>query len=238
MSRFDVRLPSSRPGIAFTARITATVLTRPPYPDTPEEVAGLIRAALREAAYDIAGQCDPLDLVSASDICTRHLSRSRSLATKPPVEFRADLRLALSYDDRAAIATLLDAQRRQAVADALRQQMTQALAEELADPAAVLARWFERGGTDWNELPDTARVQDIAEIFAGYRPTHEQGTEHQVLELLREFLSSFPEPAQKRMLYAYLAAGMRGADRPQHAAKAQALLNGHTSPSHPLPGDA
>ncbi len=37
---FDARLPSTYPGIAFTARITARVVTEPPFPDAlAEEIA-------------------------------------------------------------------------------------------------------------------------------------------------------------------------------------------------------
>ncbi|MEO3842773.1 hypothetical protein [Streptomyces sp. B22F1] len=233
LPRFDVRLRSSRPGIAFTARIRVTVLSDPPYPGNSEELAGAIRDTLRDAANDIAKQCDPTDLTTATDRYRRHLAGPRSLATSPPVEFRADLDLTLRPDDEAAVATLLAAQRRQTVADVLRRQKTDALAAELADPAAVLAWWLDRHETDWSQFPETERRQDIANAFARYRPEHEHTTEHQLLELLREFLATFAEPSQKRMLYALLAAGMRGVDRPQQAAKAQDLLNGHAPPAEP-----
>jgi hypothetical protein len=228
LPRFDVRLRSLRPGIAFTARIKAIVVSEPPYPHSIEELAGTIRSTLRDAANDISGKCDPTDLATASDRCRIHLARTRSMAGDPPVEFRADLvTLTLRHDDAAAVGTLLDAQRRQGVADVLRRQRTDALADELASPAAVLARWLERDNSDWSQLPQAEHLQGIADAFVQHRPEHTQTPEHQLLEILREFLATFPELHEKRMLYALLAAGMHRAGRPEHATKTQALLNGH-----------
>ncbi|MDO0930784.1 hypothetical protein QQY66_03485 [Streptomyces sp. DG2A-72] len=228
LTRFEVRLRSSCPGIGFTARITATVLTEPPYPGTTEEIARAVRTALRRAAGEVSTDCDPADLASARDVLGQHLARQRQLPTDPPVEFTAELTLDLLPDDRTAVATLLAAQRQQAVTDMVRRQKTDALAAELADPAALLVRWVEREGVDWSKLSDLAdNVTRVAEVFAQHRPEDERTVEHGAVEVLREFLTSFPEHAQKRMLYALLAAGMDTTQRPQHAAKALALLNGH-----------
>lgn len=229
---FNVRLPSTYHGIAFTAHIRPRVLTAPPYPGAIDELAGKIRDQLRKAAYDIATECDPTDLATAIDRCERHLGSTRSLAGDPPLEFSARLRrLELLHEDRVAVATLLAAQRRQSVVDALRRQKTEALAAHLIDPAAVLVQWLDRDGADWQHLPDQDHLEDIAGRFAQFRPERERSPEHQLLEILREFLASFPESSQKRALYALLAAGMHRADRPQIATKVQALLNGHTAPT-------
>ncbi|MFF4502701.1 hypothetical protein [Streptomyces sp. NPDC001401] len=135
------------------------------------------------------------------------------------------------------MAALLAAQRQQAMTDILRRQAAEAIASELADPVALLVRWVERDDADWSKLSTVLGEADkMAEVFARYRPEHERTVEHQALEVLREFLASFPEPSQKRMLYTLLAAGMENAQRPQHALKAQALLNGN-APSV-LAGDA
>ncbi|MGW0705879.1 hypothetical protein ACWD4G_07905 [Streptomyces sp. NPDC002643] len=134
----------------------------------------------------------------------------------------------LAPDDRAAVADLLAAQRGQAVADVLRRQRTDAVAAELADPAALLLRWIERDGSDWSRLSAVvADAEKVAEVFARHRPAHERTVDHEALEVLREFLGSFPDPSQKLMLYTLLAAGMDHAKRPQHAAKTLSLLNGH-----------
>lgn len=230
LTRFEVRLRSACPGIGFTARITATVLTELPNPSPVEEIAGAVRTMLRDAASKVSKTCDPADLASARDICGQHLARLRQLPTDPPIEFTAQLALDLLPDDRAAVAALLAAQRRQAVTDTLRQQKTDALAAELADPAALLARWIERDNADWSQLARFAdEANAVAEVFARYCPEDEKSVEHEAVEVLREFLASFPDHTQKRMLYTLLAAGMDSAQRPHHAAKVQALVNGHAA---------
>lgn len=227
---FDARLPSTYPGIAFTARITARVVTEPPFPMQAEEIATQIRKVLREAAADISRACDPADLVSARDACAQHLRRRRRLEINPPVEYEATVTLELAPADQEAVSSLLAAQRRQTVADVLRNQRTEALARELADPAAVLVRWSEQDQADWAKPPSITAIREVAEAFAQYRPEHEQAVEYEALELLRDFLNSFPDLPQKQMLFTVLAAGMRHADRPEHSAKATALLNGHAAP--------
>ncbi|MFG3247816.1 hypothetical protein [Streptomyces sp. NPDC048187] len=230
LTRFEVRLRSACPGIGFTARITATVLTEPPYPGTDEEIAAAVRNVLRRAAADVSASCDPADIASAQDVVGQHLRHRRSLPTDPPVDFRAKVTLELLPDDQAAVGSLLAAQRRQAVTDILRRQTSEAVAAELAQPAALLARWVERDDADWSQISTVVGdVAKVAEVFAEYRPEHERTIEHQALEVLREFLSSFPDPSQKRMLYTLLAAGMENAQRPHHAVKAQTLLNSHAT---------
>ncbi|MEV5943430.1 hypothetical protein [Streptomyces sp. NPDC051994] len=121
------------------------------------------------------------------------------------------------------MATVLAAQRRQAVTDILRRQRTEALVDELANPAAVLARWIEQDHADWSKPPATEDVQ----VFAQYRPQRERAVEYEALEILRDFIDGFPELHQKQMLFTLLASGMQRAGRPEHAAKVATLLNGH-----------
>ncbi|MEU5439905.1 hypothetical protein [Streptomyces griseofuscus] len=91
-------------------------------------------------------------------------------------------------------------------------------------------RWIEHGNADWSQLPAFAdKVNTVAEVFARHRPEDERTVEHEAVEVLREFLASFPDHTQKRMLYTLLAAGMDSAQRPHHAAKAQALVNGYAA---------
>lgn len=236
LSKFEVRLPSSMSGIAFTALITATVTTAPPYPQRPGELAAAIRDVLRNAASDVAAACDPADLSWARDICGRHLARRRCLPTDPPVEFHATLKLGLLPDDQSAVTALLAAQRQQAVADALRQQKTDATAQELSRPAAVLARWIEGQPNTWNGLPDLTAVQKIADAFAEHRPARERAVEYAALEIVRDFLNSFQDPPQRRMLYEVLAASMHHTKRPGHAAQAEALLDEHPPTTGPVSG--
>ncbi|MET9296867.1 hypothetical protein [Streptomyces sp. NPDC003077] len=230
-SRFDVRLPSLHDGIAFAARISVTEVSDPPYPQPVEETAAEIRQVLRKAAIEFARTCDPADLVSARDALGVHLGRSRSLPGSAPIVFRAALTLDLLPGDQSAMAALLTAQRNQAIADVLRRQKTEALARELAEPAAVLARWIEQEHADWAHPPSKDTVRTVTQSFAQYRPTHERAVEFEALELIRDFLDSFPDLSQKQMLYALLAGGMHHAGRPEHAAKAAALLDGRALPA-------
>ncbi|MEU3047306.1 hypothetical protein AW27_015285 [Streptomyces sp. PCS3-D2] len=236
LTRFEVRLSSNVPGIAFTARITATVHTGPPYPQSPDEMAGAIRATLRKAAADVAHECDPADLGSARDACGSHLARRRTLPTEPPVEYTAKVALDLSPDDQAAVASLLTAQRRQAVTDALRRQRTHAMAKELTEPAAVLVRWIEQQPDGWSSPPERKVIDEIAAAFTQYRPDHERAIEYAALEVIREFLDSFQDPPQRRAIYEVLAAGMRHAKRPDHAARTEALIGGHPLSTDPASG--
>lgn len=225
LSGFDVRLRSACPGIGFAARITATVVTRPPYPGTGSEIVSAVRESLRRAAGDISITCDPADLATARDVIAKHLLRPRALPTDPPVEFRAGVTLDLLPGDRAAVGSLLSAQREQATADILRRQKAEAMAAELADPAVLLLRRLERDTAEWSGL--AALVEDaekVAALFARFRPERERTIEHELLEIARDFVGSFPDAVQKRMLCALFAGGMESAGRPLLAAKVLALL--------------
>ncbi|OKI02413.1 hypothetical protein A6A06_15340 [Streptomyces sp. CB02923] len=206
-------------------------VSEPPYPHPVEETASKVRQVLRKAATEFARTCDPADPASAHDALGAHLGYQRSLPSSPPVVFEAALTLDLLPDDRSAVAALLAAQRKQTVADVLRRQKIEALARELTNPAAVLARWIEQDHADWAQPPCEDAVRTIAQSFAQYRPAHERTAEFEALELIRDFLDSFPDLSQKQMLYALLAGGMHHTNRPEHAAKAAALLDGRTPPA-------
>ncbi|MFF9403466.1 hypothetical protein [Streptomyces sp. NPDC014744] len=236
LTRFEARLPSSVDGIGFHAQITATVHTDPPYPQGADEIAADIRTTLRRAAADVSKECDPADLATIRDICGRHLANRRFLSTDPPIEYDAKADIDLLPDDQVAVNVLLAALRRQATADAVRRQQTDSLARELADPAAVLTRWIDQQPDRWGSPPKTEVIEQIAAVFAQYRPERERTVDHAALELIREFLASFQEPPQKRMVYEVLAAGMHHARRPDHAARAEALLDKHEPVSAPTSG--
>ncbi|WP_139140738.1 hypothetical protein [Streptomyces abyssalis] len=125
------------------------------------------------------------------------------------------------------MTALLDAQRRQTVVDTVRRQRGEAIARELSVPAGLLVRWSEQEQPNWSDLPDLTEIAKTAQAFAEYRPEHERTLEFEALEVLRDFLSSFPDKPQKEMLYTILAQGMRHAQRPAHAARVEKLLNGH-----------
>jgi hypothetical protein len=132
------------------------------------------------------------------------------------------------------VDALLAAHRRQTIDDALRRQRMHALATDLSDPAAALTWWLDQKGADWNTLPTAETLDRVAGLISQYRHTRDQPLEYQLLEMLRSFLSSFPDDPQKQLLIAMMARGMRAADRPLHAAPVEALLNGHTptAPAH------
>ncbi|MFJ1754980.1 hypothetical protein [Kitasatospora sp. NPDC088134] len=189
-----------------------------------DEVADRVRGVLRESAREVSCGCDPADPDSARDVLTRHLRQHRRLEADPGVEFRATIVMGLAPGDRTAVDRLLDAQRRQAVVEALRQQRTDALAKELCDPAGVLARWAEQESVDWTRPPTPDTAAAVARAFAGYRPESERSVDLAVLEVLRDFLASFPEQAQRKMLCTLLASGMRRADRTVHAERVESLV--------------
>ena len=85
-------------------------------------------------------------------------------------------------------------------------------------------------------LPSPETLRKITEAFSQYRPEAERTVEYAALEVIREFLDSFQDPPQRRMVYEVLAAGMRHAKRPDHAVKAEALVNGYPGPSAPENG--
>ncbi|WP_147483994.1 hypothetical protein [Streptomyces albidoflavus] len=236
--RFDVRLATRHGGIAFTARITPHLDGGPPFPAL-DDAAWQIREQLRSAAMDFAAECDPTDLAHARAAFSHLLGMPRRLHTTPPLAFHATGSLRLLDDDARAVRDLLAAQRAQAVEEALSLQKVHALTQQMAEPAAVLARWLEHQNGLPAAPPGEEEVQEIADAFARYRPHGERAVEHRALDLLRDFLSSFPDQPQKQMLYTVLAQGMHHAGRPGHAAAARTLLDSLQPPVRTAarPGD-
>ncbi|KIF76091.1 hypothetical protein QR77_23820 [Streptomyces sp. 150FB] len=213
-------------GIAFTGTIKAAVTSPFPHPITADDIIDSVRATLRDVAKDVARSCDPTDLASARDLCARHVRTPRDLPTEPPIGYQSQLlTLTLSLADQAAVNTLLGAQRDQAVKETLRAQRQQALITGLAEPAAVLAHWLEATG-NWDKLPDKDSVDLISKAFSEHHPGRQEPVEYALIEVVRDFLSTFDAPEQKRMLVTLLAGGMSQAQRPLHAARATTLLNG------------
>lgn len=222
LGRFEARLDSTHEGIAFHTVISARIRSAPPYPMSTVKLAAEIRITLRHAAADVLQQHAAVDISAVQDLLARELGRERELITDPPVAFDATVTLGLLPGDQTAVDSLLAAQREQTINDARRRQKTAGLALELSDPAAVLARWFEEGSTDWSKAGQD-KASEAAEIFARHRRPEQQQVEHALVEAVREFLGSFTDPAQKQMLYGLLASSMRAAERPLHAARVGAL---------------
>ena len=230
---FPAILRSRRPGIHFTAVITATVHAEPDGLYDPDQTADHVREALRTAAADAVRDKDPIDLPAAQDACARHLRTHRTTASGTTAS--ATARLTLAPQDRAAVDDLLNAARAQGVTDALESQRVQALASELAHPAALLAWLLHRPEVDPAKLPDEQALTGIARQLARYPHARNEPFEIQVLAILRDFFNQFPREEQKRMLMQLLADAMRAARQPAHAHALEELLSLDTEPATQAP---
>lgn len=98
------------------------------------------------------------------------------------------------------------------------------MAKELAVPAAVFLRLLEQNGADWTKASED-KANTVAKMFAQYRAPRQLGAEYALVEVVRQFLDTFADPEQKRMLHQLLAGAMREANRPLHAVKIEDLLD-------------
>ncbi|MGW1464556.1 hypothetical protein ACWCPT_09445 [Streptomyces sp. NPDC002308] len=231
---FEARLESAHAGIAFQVAFHVQVQSvAAPLMDAGG-TARAVRIALRHEAADVLRRQPATDLHSVQDLLAREMARSHTLVD-PEVRYGARVHVSLLTGDQAAVEALLAAQREQSKATAIRRQEAEDLAEELSDPAGVMARWVAADVTDWPKRATEAKA--LAELFASYRPPGRHGVEYALVEAVREFLASFPEPAQKRMVYGLLGAGMRKAERPAHAARVEEIAEAITGKLAP-PGGA
>ncbi|MFJ7963029.1 hypothetical protein [Streptomyces sp. NPDC096324] len=103
------------------------------------------------------------------------------------------------------------------------------LPDDRAAVAALLAAQRRQSVSDILRQQKTDALAAELTHLIRHRPENERSVEYEAVEVLREFLASFPDHTQKRMLYTLMAAGMDSAQRPHHSAKAQALVNGHAA---------
>ncbi|MEU4358839.1 hypothetical protein [Streptomyces virginiae] len=223
LERIEARLPSRHDGITFHAVISVQVHAEPPYPRDVGELATEIRISARDAASLFLRDQEAVDLAAVQDLASRHLRGKRPLPADPSITYSASITIGLSEQDQTAVAALLATRRNQAIEDARSRQRTDAAAAQYAHPAAVLARWLDAGAIDLASPPKQQDLEAISRMFARYRPEGARDTEYELLEILRGFLDTFSAPSQKEMLFTVLAAGMRGAHRPQHADQVEAL---------------
>lgn len=231
ISEFPAVLRSARPGIGFTATITASLVAEPSAPYDPDALSDRVRLLLRSAAQDAVRHMDPVDLPTAQDACTRSLRGTRSLGTESGLEVRAEARLALSPADEEAIRTLLAASRAQGIQETLARQRNTALAAEFAHPAGVFAWWLQHPEANLAGQPTDRDLRQAAETMRNYPSGQQEPLEAQLLEVLRDFLGSFTRDEQKRMLLSLLADGMRAARQPGHAKTVEALATALTTGS-------
>ncbi|MFF9498495.1 hypothetical protein [Streptomyces sp. NPDC014656] len=237
---FSAVLRSSRPGIYYTATIQATLAPEPSGSYDPDEIADRVRTALRTTAAAAVRDQDPIDLPAAQDACARQLRQPQELGLPDGATVTASVQLELADEDRAAVKELLTAIRAQAATDTLTRQRAEALAQELAHPAALLARWLQQPDAQITQPPADAELEALARRLRGYPKDHDEPMERQLLTILRDFLAEFPKEEQKRLLVILLANGMRAARKPGHADQVEALLTPPpaTSETRPTATDA
>ncbi|MEV7755789.1 TraB/GumN family protein [Streptomyces griseofuscus] len=237
---FSAVLRSSRPGIYYTATIQGALAPEPSGSYDPDEIADRVRTALRTTAAAAVRDQDPIDLPAAQDACARQLRQPQELGLPDGATVTASVQLELADEDRAAVKELLTAIRAQAATDTLTRQRAEALAQELAHPAALLARWLQQPDAQITQPPADAELEALARRLRGYPKDHDEPMERQLLTILRDFLAEFPKEEQKRLLVILLANGMRAARKPGHADQVEALLTPPpaTSETRPTATDA
>ncbi|MFC8345147.1 hypothetical protein [Streptomyces sp. NPDC057280] len=240
ITEFPAVLSSLRPGIRFTTTITAYPEAGPSGAYDPDALADQVRLALRAAAADAVRHMDPRDLPAAQDACARSLRRSRRIDTESGLEVRAECRLTLASDDDEAVRALLEASRKQGIQEALTRQRNRALVRELAHPAGVFAWWLQQAAQPAAGLPDPPSdevLRQTADRLRNYPLDDEEPFEAQLLEVLRDFLTTFSRNEQKRMLLSLLADGMRAARQPEHAVAIEVIAaqngTGSSGPGSP-----
>lgn len=226
ITEFPAVLRSRRPGIRFTAIITAFPETGPAGAYDPDALADRVRFALRASAADSVRHMDPMDLPGAQDACSRSLRRLRTIDAESSLEVRAECRLTLASEDGEAVRALLEASRTQGIQEALTRQRNRALVSELTHPAGVFAWWLQQSAQSAAGLADPPSdevLRQIADRLRNYPHDDEEPLEAQLLEILRDFLATFSRGEQKRMLLSLLADGMRAARQPEHAVAVEAI---------------
>ncbi|MEU5186718.1 hypothetical protein AB0G83_06090 [Streptomyces klenkii] len=233
VTEFPALLHSRRPGIRFTAIISASLVSQPTGAYEPEVLADSIRDILRAAAAGAVRRLDPVDLPAAQDACARSLRRERNIDDVSGLAFTAEVRLTLAPEDEEAVRDLLAASRAQSIAEALGRQRSRALAADLAHPAGVYTWWLQNPEFDLKKVPQDTELKSVADKLQGYPMDREEPLEVQILEILREFLNSFSRDEQKLLLMKLLADGMRASSRPHQAAAIEALSEELTAtPDH------
>jgi hypothetical protein len=103
---FPATLPSSHPGIFFTARIAGRISEPVGYSQDPVHLATAIRRALRKAARDVTCHASPADLAEATDMCNQRLAVPLPVPSRANVSVRAAVTLSEGYSKPVAPASL------------------------------------------------------------------------------------------------------------------------------------
>ncbi|MDX3108780.1 hypothetical protein [Nonomuraea angiospora] len=207
----------------------------------PHESAAVIRSLLRHAAADVTRRCDPADLAAAYDSCTLHLQNGRTLPEHPDVFVSGSITLGLSAEDREAVRQLLARRRARGIDDTVEAQRAEHLRRILSDPATAVPWWLDPQTKALNAAPSADQLKTVLTSLAEATSTIHKLTplpdvpvEYQLLELLRSFVTSFPQDHQKRMLMTLMALGFDKAGRPNMAASIEQLMEAR----YPAPASA
>lgn len=221
-------LPSSYPGIFFSVRIEGKTLG--PVADVmePAVLATTIRLTLREAPKDVTCRADPCDLAEVTDMCNQRLAKALPIPSHPHITATATISLNLSNDNRKALNEVTAARRKQGALDIPILERAAAIRKHFTDPAFALSWWLSNTREATNNIPSTADLQTISERLAKYPEITDISIEYQLLDLLRAFISEFPEQHQKQALLTLVSSGFQRAGADELAKQAQSLVSEET----------
>lgn len=222
---FTATLPSSHPGISFTARIRGRISWTTNCVPNQVLLATAIRLALREAARDVTCRASPADLAEATDMCNQRLAMPLPIPLHPDVQVTGRVALSLSGDNRKALAEFVAASRKQGILDLSQRQRASAIREHFTDPAFALAWWMDQGEDSARKLPKAEELRAMADTLEKYPRIAGHPIEYQVLDLLRAFIAEFPEQHQKQALLTLLSNGFQRAGANKLAKRAESLAS-------------
>ncbi|MER6574527.1 hypothetical protein [Nonomuraea sp. NPDC001023] len=143
----------------------------------------------------------------------------------------ASISLGLSAEDGDAVRQLLARRRAQGIDDTVEAQRAEHLRRILSDPATAVPWWLDPQTKALSATLSADQLMNVlsslTEVTSAIRklvPLTDVPVEYQLLELLRGFVSSFPQDHQKRMLMTLMALGFDKAGRPNMAASIEHLM--------------
>lgn len=223
LSGFSAKFPSRISGIDFSATVVGYVQGDVTRVDDLDDLILATRLTIRSAASELCQECDPSDVSAAEDFCNRELRMPRPIGGHA-LNCGAKVSLYLASDDEAALIGLQSARREQAVRNDVEARRIAAIRKVFSDPGSLLAWWLEQRPQDAKALPKSEDFKSVAALFAAFPDERGGRTEGQLLDLLRAFVSGFPELHQKRMLVTLMAGAFRRAGQDHLAEQAERLM--------------
>lgn len=222
LAGFSAKFPSNVPGINFSAHVAGYIRGDVTNVVDMDDLILASRLAIRGAASELCQECDPSDISAAQDFCNRELRFPRPIGGHN-LCCGAEVSLYLAKDDEAALRVFESALREQALRDEIENQRIAAMHKIFADPGSLLTWWLDRRAQDSKVLPKPEDLKAIAALFTAFPSDVSGRMDRQLLDLLRSFVSSFPELHQKRMLITLMAAAFRRAGQGYLAEQAERL---------------